>query len=132
MMNNIGLPGILLIAIVVLVLFGRGKISGLMGEVGKGITSFKKGISEGTKELDAEAKIVETETAETAKNWREIVHSLKGAARGVGAFKLGEIAAEAEKMRLSDNMEVLETVERLKTNAATVHQFIDDLISKSS
>jgi HPt (histidine-containing phosphotransfer) domain-containing protein len=72
------------------------------------------------------------ETAETAKNWREIIHSLMGAARGVGAFKLGEIAAEAEKMRLSDNMEVLETVERLKANAATVHQFIDDLISKSS
>ena len=68
MLNNIGLPGILLIAIVVLVLFGRGKISGLMGEVGKGITSFKKGISEGTKELDAEAKNVETETAETAKD----------------------------------------------------------------
>lgn len=68
MLNNIGLPGILLIAVVVLVLFGRGKISGLMGEVGKGITSFKKGISEGTKELDAEAKIVETETAETAKD----------------------------------------------------------------
>jgi sec-independent protein translocase protein TatA len=37
----------LLIAVVVLVLFGRGKISSLMGEVGKGITSFKKGISEG-------------------------------------------------------------------------------------
>jgi len=31
-LGNIGLPGILLIAIVVLVLFGRGKISGLMGE----------------------------------------------------------------------------------------------------
>ncbi|NCX18873.1 MAG: hypothetical protein EBX06_00710 [Rhodobacteraceae bacterium] len=43
MLNNIGLPGILLIAVVVLVLFGRGKISGLMGEVGKGITSFKRG-----------------------------------------------------------------------------------------
>ena len=52
MLNNIGLPGILLIAVVVLVLFGRGKISGLMGEVGKGITSFKKGISEGTKKLE--------------------------------------------------------------------------------
>ena len=47
MLNNIGLPGILLIAVVVLVLFGRGKISGLMGEVGKGITSFKRGIKEG-------------------------------------------------------------------------------------
>jgi len=55
MLNNIGLPGILLIAVVVLVLFGRGKISSLMGEVGKGITSFKKGINEGQKELEDEA-----------------------------------------------------------------------------
>ena len=50
MLNNIGLPGLLLIAVVVLVLFGRGKISSLMGEVGKGITSFKKGINEGEEE----------------------------------------------------------------------------------
>lgn len=53
-LGNIGLPGILLIAIVVLVLFGRGKISSLMGEVGRGITSFKKGINDGQKELDDE------------------------------------------------------------------------------
>lgn len=52
MLNNIGLPGLLLIAIVVLVLFGRGKISSLMGEVGKGITAFKKGVSEGKNELE--------------------------------------------------------------------------------
>ena len=52
MLNNIGLPGLLLIAVVVLVLFGRGKISSLMGEVGKGITAFKKGVSEGSKELE--------------------------------------------------------------------------------
>ncbi|APX11734.1 twin-arginine translocase TatA/TatE family subunit [Tateyamaria omphalii] len=51
--GNIGLPGLLLIAVVVLVLFGRGKISSLMGEVGKGITSFKKGINEGKDELEA-------------------------------------------------------------------------------
>ena len=68
MLNNIGLPGILLIAVVVLVLFGRGKISGLMGEVGKGITSFKKGISEGTKELEEEANVVKAEAAEAAKD----------------------------------------------------------------
>ena len=67
MLNNIGLPGILLIAVVVLVLFGRGKISGLMGEVGKGITSFKKGISEGTKELEEEATEVKAEAAVAAK-----------------------------------------------------------------
>ena len=52
MLNNIGLPGLLLIAVVVLVLFGRGKISSLMGEVGKGITAFKKGVNDGTKELE--------------------------------------------------------------------------------
>jgi sec-independent protein translocase protein TatA len=54
MLNNIGLPGLLLIAVVVLVLFGRGKISSLMGEVGKGITAFKRGVSDGSKEIDDE------------------------------------------------------------------------------
>jgi len=56
MFNNIGLPGLLLIAVVVLVLFGKGKVSSLMGEVGKGITAFKRGVGDGTKELD-EAKV---------------------------------------------------------------------------
>ncbi|WP_300516495.1 twin-arginine translocase TatA/TatE family subunit [Aliiroseovarius sp.] len=55
MLNNIGLPGLLLIAVVVLVLFGRGKISSLMGEVGKGITSFKKGVAEGQEEIEKAA-----------------------------------------------------------------------------
>lgn len=54
MLNNIGPLGFLLIAIVVLVLFGRGKVSSLMGEVGKGITAFKRGVSEGQRELDDE------------------------------------------------------------------------------
>lgn len=52
MLNNIGPAGLLLIAVVVLVLFGRGKIAGLMGEVGKGITSFKRGIKEGADEIE--------------------------------------------------------------------------------
>ena len=38
-----------------LVLFGRGKISSLMGEVGKGITAFKKGVDDGKKEIEDEA-----------------------------------------------------------------------------
>ncbi|MBD3766297.1 MAG: twin-arginine translocase TatA/TatE family subunit [Rhodobacterales bacterium] len=56
MLNNIGLPGLLLITVVVLVLFGRGKISALMGEMGKGITAFKKGIKDGTEELEKPAE----------------------------------------------------------------------------
>ncbi|APE27053.1 twin-arginine translocase TatA/TatE family subunit [Aurantiacibacter gangjinensis] len=41
-----GIWQILIIAIVVLVLFGRGRISEMMGDFGKGISSFKKGMSE--------------------------------------------------------------------------------------
>jgi sec-independent protein translocase protein TatA len=55
MLNNIGLPGLLLIAVVVLVLFGRGKISALMGEVGKGITAFKRGVKDESAELEKAA-----------------------------------------------------------------------------
>ena len=51
--QNIGLPGVLLIAIVVLVLFGRGKIANLMGEVGKGITAFKRGVNDSAEEAEA-------------------------------------------------------------------------------
>lgn len=52
MLNNIGPMGIIIIAVMVLVLFGRGKVSGLMGEIGKGITAFKKGVKEETAEIE--------------------------------------------------------------------------------
>lgn len=68
MLNNIGPAGLLLIAVVVLVLFGRGKIAGLMGEVGKGITSFKKGINEGEKQLKDESDDVIAEAKSDTKD----------------------------------------------------------------
>ena len=55
MLNNIGLPGLLLIAVIVLVLFGKGKVSALMGEVGKGITAFKRGVNDGTAEIEKDS-----------------------------------------------------------------------------
>ncbi|MFC2967248.1 twin-arginine translocase TatA/TatE family subunit [Acidimangrovimonas pyrenivorans] len=68
MLNNIGIPGLLLIAVVVLVLFGRGKVSSLMGEVGKGITAFKKGMKDGTEELEkADAESARDVTPEEEK-----------------------------------------------------------------
>ncbi|TGN67720.1 hypothetical protein E4L95_04025 [Paracoccus liaowanqingii] len=62
MLNNIGLPGILLIAVVVLVLFGRGKVSSLMGEVGKGITAFKRGVNDPANDVETAADIDRTPT----------------------------------------------------------------------
>lgn len=51
-----GIWQILIIALVVLVLFGRGRISEMMGDFGKGISSFKKGLNE-TQEPGAKARI---------------------------------------------------------------------------
>ncbi|MBB5515698.1 sec-independent protein translocase protein TatA [Rubricella aquisinus] len=68
MLNNIGPMGFLVIAVVVLVLFGRGKIASLMGEVGKGITSFKKGVAEGAEEDKKIAESTQDTVASTEKD----------------------------------------------------------------
>lgn len=57
------MPGfwqIILVVVLVLLLFGRGKISELMGDVAKGINSFKKGLSD-DKNADAaeKAKVID-------------------------------------------------------------------------
>lgn len=67
MFNNIGPMGLILIAVVVLVLFGRGKVSSLMGEVGKGITAFKKGVDDSKDEIQ-EATAVKDVTPEEEKD----------------------------------------------------------------
>ena len=49
---------IAIVVVLVVLLFGRGKISSLMGDVAKGIKSFKKGMSsdEGSKIVSPENK----------------------------------------------------------------------------
>lgn len=54
-MGRLGPLEIIIIAAVVLILFGRGKISNLMGEVGKGITAFKRGVKDGNAEANEAA-----------------------------------------------------------------------------
>ncbi|RWX75680.1 twin-arginine translocase TatA/TatE family subunit [Neorhizobium lilium] len=53
----------LIVLVIVLVLFGRGKIPELMGDVAKGIKSFKKGMSDD----DAPEAPSATTTTTTAK-----------------------------------------------------------------
>ena len=66
-MGQIGVWQIVIVAVVVVLLFGRGKISDLMGDVAKGINSFKKGLKdEDTKVADAIDQ-KETETVGSAK-----------------------------------------------------------------
>tara|TARA_B110000091_G_scaffold110568_1_gene119801 strand:- start:201 stop:428 length:228 start_codon:yes stop_codon:yes gene_type:complete len=67
-LTNIPPMGYVIIALVVLVLFGRGKISAMMGEMGKGITAFKKGVNDSQKEIEeAASEGVKDVTSEAEK-----------------------------------------------------------------
>ena len=50
---------IAVVIVLVILLFGRGKISSLMGDVAKGIKSFKKGMSSDTTDEDEPKNISE-------------------------------------------------------------------------
>jgi sec-independent protein translocase protein TatA len=45
----------IVVLVVVLLVFGRGRISDVMGDFGKGISSFKKGMAEADKEPEVKA-----------------------------------------------------------------------------
>lgn len=59
---NPGPWGILIIAIAAVLLFGRGKISGVMGEVASGIKAFQKGMK------DEEQPMTQIDAKETEKS----------------------------------------------------------------
>ena len=54
-MGSVGPFQLLIIAVVILILFGRGRISEMMGDFGKGVKSFRKGMND-EEEARAESK----------------------------------------------------------------------------
>jgi len=56
---------ILIVIVLLVLLFGRGKISDLMGDVAKGIKSFKKGMSEEETASEDPHKTIEHQASET-------------------------------------------------------------------
>ena len=61
---SIGIWQIAIVVILVVLLFGRGKISSLMGDVAKGIKSFKKGMASDVTDA-AEPKNISDENQDT-------------------------------------------------------------------
>lgn len=55
---------ILIVVILVVLLFGRGKISDLMGDFAKGIRSFKKGLNEDDEDERPAPKVITSERQE--------------------------------------------------------------------
>ena len=63
---SIGIWQIAIVVILVVLLFGRGKISSLMGDVAKGIKSFKKGMASDATD-DADSKNISDENQDSNK-----------------------------------------------------------------
>ena len=55
MLGGIGMPELIVILVIILIIFGAGKLPEIGAGIGKGIKNFKKGISEAT-EPDKEDK----------------------------------------------------------------------------
>ena len=70
---SIGFWQIAIVVVLVVLLFGRGKISSLMGDVAKGIKSFKKGMSDNPNQTSSISSSEETSktSEETSKTSEE-------------------------------------------------------------
>ena len=65
-----------------------------------------------------------------ARKWREVTHTLKGAARGVGAFAMGEAAAAAEPVDPTTSPDrAVEVIEALRVEGEAVQAFIADYLA---
>ena len=64
------------------------------------------------------------------KTWREAAHTLKGAARGIGAFPLADAAAEAEKAIPGDLASSLAALDRIKGESMAVLTFIEEFLAR--
>lgn len=79
-------------------------------------------------ELLVEQSKLPQSALQPAKAWANAAHTLKGAARSVGAFELAEAAEEAEKCGPMDRMAAIQAVQKLRARAEIVHLFIADFL----
>jgi sec-independent protein translocase protein TatA len=92
-MGSMSLVHWIIVGAVLLLLFGgKGKISDVMGDVAKGIKSFKKGLSE-----DDESKIAATHPAEPA---RTLDHQPQVQAQPYAAPSTQPVAHETEPRKV--------------------------------
>lgn len=62
--------------------------------------------------------------ARDAKSWKQAIHTLKGAARGIGAFGLGDAAAAAEPIDPADGKTASAALQSLQGKTDQVRLFI--------
>ena len=68
-MPQLGVPELIIILVIVLILFGAGKLAEVGGALGRGIREFRKAsreVEEAGKEVEAEAKAAKAEASKEA------------------------------------------------------------------
>jgi HPt (histidine-containing phosphotransfer) domain-containing protein len=65
-----------------------------------------------------------------ARKWREITHTIKGAARGVGAFAMGDAAATAEPVDPTTSPDrAVQVIQALRVERDAVQAFIEEYLA---
>ena len=65
---SIGPWQVIIVLVIILILFGAGKLPRVMGDLAKGVKNFKKGLNEEDRETAIESKPAETVAAESEKD----------------------------------------------------------------
>jgi HPt (histidine-containing phosphotransfer) domain-containing protein len=68
-------------------------------------------------------------TSADASEWKLITHTLKGAARGIGATALADAAADAERISVTDKAALRTAAERIAQCIGDVRAFIARFVS---
>ncbi len=67
MFSQLGLPELLIVLVIVLLLFGPGRLGKIAGELGSGIRSFKEGLNGGMEDHPSTKAAVGSEEEEEKK-----------------------------------------------------------------
>ncbi len=86
-MFGLGLSELIIILLVVLVLFGAGKLPGIMGELGRGISLFKKGMSGSGNEDITSSSVTSTSKVDDAPKVAKTITKKKPTAKKTVAKK---------------------------------------------
>lgn len=68
MIGGIGIPELLIVLVIVLVIFGAGKLPQIGGNIGKAIKNFKSGVKEDEVEADKSKEQIENHNHKAEEN----------------------------------------------------------------
>mgnify|MGYP003624528393 CR=1 FL=1 len=123
---------ILIVAALVLILFGRGRISEMMGDVGKGIRSFKKGITEEEANTANPAPKIEGKTGDVSGENTKGRSVMANFRTGLDAMVREAELQEMEKKWAAENDRIMQEHPALPDGSGGEEPMMEPLESPSS